>query len=51
MKPTDSPVVVDDGSLALTAAAIPLFATFSDCDFILDFGESSAIITSETKRN
>lgn len=42
---TDSPVVVDDGSLGLLHIVDPLLFPFTVCDLIL-FGESSAIITS-----
>lgn len=42
---TESPVVVEDGSFGF-ATVLPLFPPFTDCVLILDFGESSAIITS-----
>lgn len=45
---TDSPVVVEDGSLGLLHTVDPLLFPFTVCDLIL-FGESSAIITSVSK--
>lgn len=48
---TESPVVVDVGSFALLAVVESLLPPFIDCTLILDFGESSSIITSIKRIN
>lgn len=48
---TESPVVVDVGSFALLAVVASLLPPFIDCALILDFGESSSIITSIWNKN
>lgn len=43
---TESPVVVDEGSFGLLDDVVVVELPFIACVLILDFGESSAIITS-----